>query len=33
MLATAEGTSRVPDEELNTIVRELLTERESQPGA
>jgi proteasome beta subunit len=33
MLATAEGTSRVPDDELDTIVRELLAERESQPGA
>jgi proteasome beta subunit len=33
MLATAEGTSRVADDELDTIVRELLADREQRPGA
>ncbi|MGI8761262.1 MAG: proteasome subunit beta [Jatrophihabitantaceae bacterium] len=33
MVATAEGTSRVADEELDTVVRAILTERESRPGA
>jgi proteasome beta subunit len=33
MLATAEGTSRVPDDELSGVVRALLADRESRPGA
>ncbi|MDT4891434.1 MAG: proteasome beta subunit [Pseudonocardiales bacterium] len=33
MLATAEGTSRVPDDELDTVVRAILADRESRPGA
>jgi proteasome beta subunit len=33
MLATAEGTHRVPDDELGEVVRALLTDRESRPGA
>jgi proteasome beta subunit len=33
MLATANGTERVSDEELARIVREILAERESRPGA
>jgi proteasome beta subunit len=33
MSATAEGTSRAPDEELAVIVREILTERSERPGA
>jgi proteasome beta subunit len=33
MLATAEGTTRVSDDELNTVVRALLADRESRPGA
>jgi proteasome beta subunit len=33
MLATAEGTSRVPDDELDGIVRQLLADREARPGA
>jgi proteasome beta subunit len=32
MLATAAGTSRVPDEELGTMVRAILAERELRPG-
>jgi len=32
MLATAEGTTRVPDDELGTIVRAILAERELRPG-
>jgi hypothetical protein len=32
MLATAEGTDRVPDEELGTVVRAILAERELRPG-
>jgi proteasome beta subunit len=33
MSATAEGTSRAPDEELDAIVREILAERAAHPGA
>ena len=33
MLATASGTERVGDDELGTVVRSILTERESRPGA
>jgi proteasome beta subunit len=33
MLATAAGTTRVPDDELDTIVRALIADRESRPGA
>ncbi len=33
MLATAQGTTRVADDELGTVVRALLTDRESRPGA
>jgi proteasome beta subunit len=33
MLATAEGTSRVDDDELGTVVRAILTDREARPGA
>jgi proteasome beta subunit len=33
MLATASGTERVPDDELDTIVRAILTDRQSRPGA
>ncbi|MCU1657496.1 MAG: Proteasome subunit beta [Pseudonocardiales bacterium] len=33
MLATAEGTSRVADDELDTVVRAILADRESRPGA
>jgi proteasome beta subunit len=33
MLATASGTSRVPDDELTTVVRAILTDREARPGA
>jgi proteasome beta subunit len=33
MLATAEGTVRVDDSELDTIVREILDERRDQPGS
>jgi proteasome beta subunit len=32
MLATAEGTTRVPDDELATVVRAILAERELRPG-
>ena len=32
-LATASGSERVPDEELDTIVRAILTDREARPGA
>jgi len=32
MLATAHGTSRVPDDELGTVVRAILAERELRPG-
>ncbi len=32
MMATAEGTSRVPDDELGTVVRAILAERELRPG-
>jgi proteasome beta subunit len=32
MLATADGTSRVPDDELGTVVRAILAERELRPG-
>jgi proteasome beta subunit len=33
MLATAAGTERVPDDELEGVVRTIITERESRPGA
>ena len=33
MMATASGTSRVSDEELGTVVRALLADREARPGA
>jgi proteasome beta subunit len=33
MLAGAEGTSRVDDDELGTVVRAILTDREARPGA
>ena len=33
MLATANGTERVGDDELDTVVRAIITERESRPGA
>ena len=33
MTATAGGTERVPDAELDAIVRTILTEREARPGA
>jgi proteasome beta subunit len=33
MLATAEGTSRVADDELDVVVRAILADRESRPGA
>jgi len=33
MLATAEGTARVGDSELDTIVRAILDERRDQPGS
>ncbi|MDP9118569.1 MAG: proteasome subunit beta [Actinomycetota bacterium] len=33
MTATRQGTSRVSDDELATVVRDLLTDRESRPGA
>jgi proteasome beta subunit len=33
MIATESGTERVTDDELGTVVRALLTERESRPGA
>jgi proteasome beta subunit len=33
MLATADGTERVSDDELGTLVREILAEREARPGA
>ncbi len=33
MLATAAGTERVLDAELDTVVREILAERASRPGA
>ncbi len=33
MLATAEGTARVADSELDTIVRAILDERRDQPGS
>jgi proteasome beta subunit len=33
MLATAEGTTRVPDDELDAVVRELLADRAARPGA
>ena len=33
MLATSDGTERVSDEELGTVVREILAEREARPGA
>jgi proteasome beta subunit len=33
MLATADGTSRVDDDELDTVVRAILADRESRPGA
>jgi proteasome beta subunit len=32
MLATADGTARVPDDELGTVVRAILAERELRPG-
>jgi proteasome beta subunit len=32
MVATAEGTARIPDDELGTIVRAILAERELRPG-
>jgi proteasome beta subunit len=33
MTATAEGTARVPDGELSTIVRDILADREAHPGS
>jgi proteasome beta subunit len=33
MLATVEGTSRVDDGQLGTVVRQILSEREARPGA
>ena len=33
MLATAEGTTRVNDDELSGVVRAILAEREARPGA
>jgi proteasome beta subunit len=33
MLATAEGTTRVSDDELDAVVRELLAERAARPGS
>jgi hypothetical protein len=33
MLATAEGTTRVPDDELDTVVRAIIANRETHPGA
>ncbi|HEX3337355.1 MAG TPA: proteasome subunit beta [Jatrophihabitans sp.] len=33
MLATASGAERVGDEELDTVVRAILTDREARPGA
>jgi len=33
MLARAEGTSRVDDDELGAVVRAILTDREARPGA
>src|SRR5581483_20482 len=33
MLATGDGTSRVSDDELGTVVRELLADRTARPGA
>ncbi len=33
MLATANGTERVGDDELDTVVRAIITDRESRPGA
>jgi proteasome beta subunit len=33
MVTTADGTERVSDEELKTVVRAILTDRESRPGA
>jgi proteasome beta subunit len=33
MIASAEGTRRVSDSELDTVVRAILTDRESRPGA
>jgi proteasome beta subunit len=33
MSATAEGTSRAPDDELDAIVRDILAERAARPGA
>jgi hypothetical protein len=32
MLASAEGTERVSDEELGTVVRSIIAERELRPG-
>jgi proteasome beta subunit len=33
MLATANGTERVGDDELDAVVRAIITDRESRPGA
>jgi proteasome beta subunit len=33
MTATAAGTARVPDDELDTIVRTIIADREARPGA
>jgi hypothetical protein len=33
MIASAEGTRRVSDSELDTVVRAIVTDRESRPGA
>ena len=33
MLATAEGTSRVPDSQLDLVVRAILADRANRPGA
>jgi hypothetical protein len=33
MLSTAEGTSRVADEELDTVVQAILADRRARPGA
>ncbi|MDT4975058.1 MAG: proteasome beta subunit, partial [Pseudonocardiales bacterium] len=33
MLATAEGTSRVPDSDLDPVVRAIIADRANRPGA
>jgi hypothetical protein len=32
MLASAEGTTRVPDSDLDVVVRAIVDERRDQPG-